>query len=151
VLPEHPETACYTAQVLEMPGLIYGGRTPEAALSECRAELADTIVWFAEEGWALPEPGSRPPDRDPDALAEPLVKIPAQVKSAAAVLGRKGGYVKSAVKAASSRNNLLKARAMGKVGGRPKRTVSAAIHGDALAGASSPKGSKRPKKPLVAA
>jgi len=118
--PEHPETACYTAQVLEMPGLIYGGRTPEAAVSECRAELADTIKWFAEEGWELPEPGSRPPERDPDALAEPLVKIPAQVKSAAATLGRKGGYVKSAVKAASSRRNLLKARAMGKVGGRPK-------------------------------
>jgi len=86
--PEHPESACYTAQVAEMPGLILGGRTPEAAVSECRAELADTIVWFNEEGWTLPEPGSRPPDRDPDALAEPLVKIPARVKSAAATLGR---------------------------------------------------------------
>jgi len=123
--PEHPETACYTARVAAMPGLIYGGRTAEAALSECRAELADTIKWFEEEGWQMPHPEYRPPDRYPD--AQPVTELEKSAAArAAATLGRKGGYVKSAVKAASSRRNLQKARAMGKLGGRPKGSTKAA-------------------------
>jgi len=128
-----PEEGCYTARVAAMPGLIYGASTPEAALSICRAELADTLEWFKRDGHAMPHPDYRPPDTYPDALPSPLWPKPldrrepkaAAPVAAAAVLGRKGGVVKSEKKAASSRRNLLKARAMGKLGGRPKGSTKA--------------------------
>jgi|GEM_PF-2253335 len=57
------EEGCFTAQVEEMPGVIVGGLTAEAALSEVRAVLAEVIAWYAEEVRPLPVPGSRPPYR----------------------------------------------------------------------------------------
>jgi len=55
------EEGCFTARVEEMPGVIVGGLTAEAALSEVRAVLAEVIDWYAQEDWTLPPPGSRPP------------------------------------------------------------------------------------------
>jgi len=121
----HPELACYTARAEEFPGLTMGGRTPEAALSEARWMIADTLEEYAQTGIEPPVPSSLPPARYPDAQAVPELKKHA-ARAAASEFGRMGGYVKSAVKAASSRRNLLKARAMGKLGGRPKKKALAA-------------------------
>jgi len=114
------EAGEFTAQVVEMPGIILGGPSATAALEEARTALADTIEWYNEDGDIMPPPGSRP------------ARLPSIHKSAAAAsLGRIGGSVKSPAKAAASRRNGLlggaKGARYGHLGGRPKKKAASLL------------------------
>jgi len=111
----------FTAQVVEMPGVILGGVTAEAALSTTRWMLGQILADCAREGDTPPPPGSRPPARYDEALAEPLVKVKPAARAAASYLGRLGGAVKSVRKAQSARQNGKLGAKYGKLGGRPKK------------------------------
>jgi len=119
------EAGEFTAQVLEMPGVILGGVTAEAALSTTRWMLGEILADCEREGEHPPPPGSRPPERYEEALPEPLVKSKPAARAAAAYLGRLGGAVRSVRKAQSARQNGKLGAQYGKRGGRPKKKAEA--------------------------
>jgi len=118
------EAGEFTAQVIEMPGVILGAVTAEAALSTTRWMLGEILADCAREGDTPPPPGSRPPARYEEALPEPLVKAKPAARAAASYLGRLGGAVKSVRKAQSARRNGLLGAKYGKLGGRPKKKAA---------------------------
>jgi len=105
----------FTAQVVELPGIILGGVTPEAAISQTRWLLGKILSDKAARGKGIAPPGSRPPPTDEDAEDEPEQAVSLVVRRAAAALGQRGGRVKSPARAAASARN-------GKLGGRPRGT-----------------------------
>jgi len=104
----------FTAQVVELPGIILGGITPEAAISQTRWLLGKILNDKAARGKGIAPPGSRPPPTDEDEEDEPAPAVSLVVRKAAAALGHRGGRVKSPARAAASARN-------GKLGGRPKK------------------------------
>jgi antitoxin HicB len=50
------EDAVWTAQVMELPGVIAEGDTPDEAITEGREALSEMIACYLDEGRSVPEP-----------------------------------------------------------------------------------------------
>ena len=50
------EDAIWTAQVMELPGVIAEGDTPDEAIAEGREALSEMIAYYLDEGRTVPEP-----------------------------------------------------------------------------------------------
>lgn len=50
------EDAIWTAQVLELPGVIAEGDTADEAVTEGREALAEMLAYYLDEGRSIPEP-----------------------------------------------------------------------------------------------
>ena len=50
------EDAIWTAQVIELPGVIAEGDTPDEAITEGREALSEMIAYYLDEGRTVPEP-----------------------------------------------------------------------------------------------
>jgi len=109
----------FTAQVVELPGIILGAITPEAAISQTRWLLGKILSDKAARGKGIAPPGSRPPPTDEDEEDKYAPAVSLVVRKAAAALGHRGGRVKSPARAAASARN-------GKLGGRPRKKAALA-------------------------
>jgi len=115
------DEAEFTAQVVEIPGIILGAVTEAEAVRKVRECLAETIEWYNREGDILAAPGEMPPP-------VPALKPRAQRLSAAqaaSALGRLGGLAKSPRKTTAVRRNGMLGAHYGKLGGRPKKKALA--------------------------
>jgi len=93
-----PQSLEFTAQVVELPGIILGGVTPEAALSQTRWLLGSIIKDYAARGDTLAPPGSRPPPTDEEeteTASERTSAAPA-IRSSTSTLTHRNGKARHA-------------------------------------------------------